>query len=360
MAKPVWEAHAAPGETESVDWLDAVAAWLRYLKNDLPFAKKVWAGGFVSLTVVMTLLAFLLPKLPDALHTLFGLIAIAVFLVLIFTVGVRPLGEASRELELLKDEVDAARNHMVTPRGFHEASESIYGFNVRSLVVRTEVHDDGSGFTRTKRVVVATTAEVRELEHYSRGGSTGCNPTGKRTLEVDRDECAHRPSIEFRKATANELVWVLRFSPPLPRDDEYAYSYRNTTPPDTFSMDGDALILQTPPYEFRSTTIKYPTEELDTEVRLPEGMRPERTGYEVWCDRGAIPHRGEHWRIEQGGMYQEDREDGCLVLKLRVPHPILGLRYVVFWRPRRMTSEAAVLGMSQTSDGPVTIPVESV
>jgi len=337
--------------SEDIDTLETVFGWLRYTRDEMPKSKRRVAGLFFTLGAAASLVSVLVDELPEWLKVLFWLGALALFSSLVFIITVRPLGKKTQECLALQECNRELLEGRCSPKGFHDASAGVYGFNVERLRVQAEVFMDGSGKSHTRRTVVAITAEVQELEHYGAGGGTGGDPKKDRTFEIHAESCPFDPQILIKQRTPTALYWVVRLSPPLPKDSAISYSYTLTTPPGTFVMDGDKLAGKSPDYEWWSMDVKYPSDLLEFEIALPRELKLEYSGCHVWCDRGAIEHEAEVHRVRTEGLYKEERlADGRLALKLCVPNPILGMRYAICWRPTRKKASRLPAGITFVKD----------
>lgn len=242
---------------------------------------------------------------------------------------VLPVGDVIRD----KQKAEDALARIQTPEGFFHCAAEHYGLRLERIESRAEMTEEGGESSVNTVTVTATKPMVTQIEHYTSGGFTGGEPSDDVELKVhEPHDSAIKMTTRELRTTPNSVFAILTFRPGLPVGVPLTYSYTETSPSGTYLTDRDEVHDLSLRCEYSSREIKYPTGFLDTKLVFPLGVECEDIAHDVWCDEGQIRHEDEYHRV--AGALVDGREiNGQYWLGLRVEYPILGLRYVILWRP---------------------------
>lgn len=246
-----------------------------------------------------------------------------------------------------------------SPRASPEMSErmyiqmaSRYGVGYDKLEVDCVIEADGSA-TVDRKVEVEAFSEIARLDTFllipkqlpSAGkGDIGIDFLGVRSLTP-----GWHMSVMHRAEQSRQLsAVVIEVSPPLSPGQHITYQMTEKLPPKLYAIGlaEEQLDGQEAHYDYFGWSVNRPTRRLSLRVYFPENVKPDAYGGEASYYASTAPgfasERLQHEeRIRLERLPLLERERGRYVLRLDVDYPMLGLIYILRWRPEYLLSLAA-------------------
>ncbi len=219
----------------------------------------------------------------------------------------------------------------------YQANARLVGVGYEEMKVTGWLRPDGSMQIRRSLRVRAFADRVERLDYYMFAREA---PEGK-TIEATAFSDSVAPfgtrkqskvSIEFEyyKRSHDQSVGVVTFTPPLAKGQVTEFDYQDKLIAGSFAITPDKLATGMD-REFFAWDITRPTRQLALKVNLDPDTPVTNASYDVWHGVTKMSHQHEYASI--AGGWNDRSSAGPLLLSLDVQGPILGLSYVISWRP---------------------------
>jgi hypothetical protein len=222
----------------------------------------------------------------------------------------------------------------------YEVNSILYGFGYEDLAAHCTIRSDGSAAFR-REVQLRAQSPVHKLEVYmllpeaSEDGESVVNLDSVTSLTRFK-----RIEHEVTRSSSGNIYLTLNIIPGVTPDDplfEYEVSEHGSA--GLYALHGEKDRKMD--YDYFAWDISRPTRKLRMKVLFPEGVQPLRSYHDVWHALGQAEStfEQEHDRVKE--LLKEGKEGAFYTLTFEVPYPILGLTYVICWRPPKGPDNAA-------------------
>lgn len=230
-----------------------------------------------------------------------------------------------------------------------------YGIGYGELGVDCTIRLDGSGQV-VRNVKVEAFSQIKELDTFLLIPETS-PPDSK----WDIDLLAVRSlSPDFNISIANvleqdgRLSAKLEISPQLGVGQYMVYELTERLPPRLYAVDLTAaeLASRETPIDYFGWNVNRPTRSLDLAVYFPEDTKPDSYGFEVRYASVAPAFPSENKQHEEEKRIRPaliGPEGGRYLLKLHVDYPMIGLIYILSWKP--LTTKSMRTNMAPNNEG---------
>ena len=216
-----------------------------------------------------------------------------------------------------------------------------YGMGYDRLEVDCTIGPDGSALVQRK-VTLEAYSETGELDAFllipesqpPGEEAREITPVGIKSLSPGWDVSL----AEISKALGS-LYTVIKVSPPLSEGQSITYQMTEMLPSNLYAigLTEEELAARETPYDYFGWNINRPTRKLSLRVWFPEGVKPDVYSGEVRYASAAPGFPSERLQHEEQKRLKRPSlagpEGNRYVLKLDVDYPMIGLIYVLRWRP---------------------------
>lgn len=239
-----------------------------------------------------------------------------------------------RGLQAEKDKLlDDRASHMLA----HVTNAALYGVVYYEDKVECDLAANGSMIVNHGFQLAATQEAVNGVQHF-----TWLPITRQEGKEIELEAPAKRLGrARFQVEWSTEVVshqnggLVKRFRavPSLPLGKRFEYSWEERLPKGAFAMNLEEMDDAGREWEYYFHRIGYPTEKLDFSVLLPQGFKPVRVEHDAWYARHTyLRHMREQARVLKHAV-RDQWISGRFRLRIVVENPLLGITYVLKWKP---------------------------
>jgi len=140
-------------------------------------------------------------------------------------------------------------------------------------------------------------------------------------------------------ASDQKFLWRVIFTPPLKKGEKVKYAFKlvhQNVRPWTHDEAEDRVAAGT--YEYKDPrceacewTISYPTAEFCFDIEFPEGYEIRDPWLDVRMGDAALPAHQEVQRLKEGNMFTAEKLIDKWSLSLRVPKPLQGHTYYIYY-----------------------------
>lgn len=279
------------------------------------FKPSLPAGAKLTLWIV-----FFLALLPFAAH----------FIVL----GLKRLLKNVVEQQRREEAISARSGEDVNGEVAYVFNSRLYGRAYEELKAHCTIRGDGSAAFRREVELVAY-SPISDIDVYMLLPEAPQNGEDRlRLAKVESLTPFMRIAEEPKRLSSGQIYLRMHFSPTLGPGQHVRYQVMEESSPGLYAITG--LEERKMPYDYFAWDITIPTKALEVKVLFPEGVHPQKFEPDVWhaLGQGQSTHNQEYERVKS--LLIEQREGVFYTLVFEVPHPILGLTYVIRWVPPRV------------------------
>jgi len=228
-----------------------------------------------------------------------------------------------------------------SPEMAYAINSQRHGMSYEDLIVHAAVQgDDGSLLIRREMLVRAHSLR-EELDHYilypevSRQRQSSTDLPQIQVL----DNSFKTISVKEEDVSPDKIGRTFRISPPLRPGECIRYQVIEPSIPQLY--DPTVREMNLSEYDYFAWDIGRPTRRLELKVLFPLEVGPTDCELDVWYAAGHSCSRVDVEFERVKGLLQQRRNGDSLTWTVEVPHPVLGLTYVIKWPVRRLVVEKA-------------------
>jgi len=220
----------------------------------------------------------------------------------------------------------------------HQVISRLHGLEYARLELYGKLDTDGSMvFTRTMEAV-AHDEGINAIDHYMHTPEalTRLGPTAPDipvpTVEIIQGK--HTATATIHRQSKDHLRFIVNFTPQLRVDNPVVYVTKEHYSKQTFAIFCDQL-REVPTNvrdrEYFAWDITHPTKSFKLEIEFPPNLHPKTFEPEVWRGASRVVKDNETMAIWESLKPVPRGDSTSLVLE--VDYPLLGLTYVIKWKP---------------------------